>query len=62
MKELFNVTSSSDDDDAIMKSFIGYAQNLKNELEKLEIAKGHLISKQIKLNGLKDEQASFEDP
>lgn len=31
------------------------------ELEKLEIAKGHLISKQIKLNGLKDEQASFED-
>ena len=37
MKELFNVTSSSDDDDAIMKSFVGYAQNLKNELEKLEI-------------------------
>ena len=37
MKELFNVTSSSDDDDAIMKSFMGYAQNLKNELEKLEI-------------------------
>lgn len=37
MKELFNVTSSSDDDDAIMKSFLGYAQNLKNELEKLEI-------------------------
>ncbi len=37
MKELFNVTSSSDDDDAIMKSFIGYANNLKNELEKLEI-------------------------
>jgi len=37
MKELFNVTSSSDDDDAIMKSFLGYATNLKNELEKLEI-------------------------
>ncbi len=37
MKELFNVTSSSDDDDAIMKSFLGYASNLKNELEKLEI-------------------------
>jgi len=37
MKELFNVTSSSDDDDAIMKSFLGYAQNLKNDLEKLEI-------------------------
>jgi hypothetical protein len=37
MKELFNITSSSDDDDAIMKSFLGYASNLKNELEKLEI-------------------------
>ena len=37
MKELFNVTSSSDDDDAIMKSFLGYASNLKNDLEKLEI-------------------------
>lgn len=37
MKELFNVTAASDDDDAIMKSFIGYSQDLKNELEKLEI-------------------------
>lgn len=37
MKELFGVTSASDDDDAIMKSFLGYAGNLKNELEKLEI-------------------------
>lgn len=37
MKELFNVTPASDDDDAIMKSFMGYASNLKNELEKLEI-------------------------
>lgn len=37
MKELFNVTSASDDDDAIMKSFLGYASNLKNDLEKLEI-------------------------
>lgn len=37
MKELFNVSSSSDDDDAIMNSFLGYANNLKNELEKLEI-------------------------
>lgn len=36
-KELFNLTSSSDDDDAIMKSFFGYASNLKTELEKLEI-------------------------
>lgn len=37
MKELFNVTSSSDDDDAIMKSFLGYASNLKKDLEKLDI-------------------------
>lgn len=37
MKELFNVTSSSDDDDSIMKSFLGYASNLKNDLEKLDI-------------------------
>ncbi len=37
MKELFNVTSASDDDDAIMKSFLGYANNLKVELDKLEI-------------------------
>ncbi len=37
MKELFNITSASDDDDAIMKSFIGYASSLKTELEKLEI-------------------------
>lgn len=37
MKELFNVTSASDDDDAIMKSFLGYASNLKSELDKLEI-------------------------
>ncbi len=37
MKELFNVTSSADDEDALMKSFLGYAQNLKTELEKLEI-------------------------
>lgn len=37
MKELFNVTSASDDDDAIMRSFLGYASNLKNDLEKLDI-------------------------
>ena len=37
MKELFNVTSASDDDDAIMRSFLGYALNLKNDLEKLDI-------------------------
>lgn len=36
-KELFGATLSSDDDDAIMKSFLGYASNLKVELEKLEI-------------------------
>lgn len=37
MKELFNITSVSDDDDAIMKSFLGYTNNLKNDLEKLDI-------------------------
>ncbi len=37
MRELFNVTSASEDDDAIMKSFLGYASNLKTDLEKLEI-------------------------
>lgn len=37
MKELFHVTSSSDDDDTIMKSFLGYASRLKNDLERLEI-------------------------
>ena len=37
MKELFHITSSSEDDDAIMKSFTGYAANLKIDLEKLEI-------------------------
>lgn len=36
-KELFGASLSSDDYDAIMKSFMGYAQSLKNELEKLEI-------------------------
>ena len=37
MKELFHITSSSGDDDAIMKSFLGYATRLKNDLERLEI-------------------------
>lgn len=37
MKELFNVTPSSDEDDAILKSFQQYAAHLKNDLEKLEI-------------------------
>ena len=37
MKELFNVTSASDDDDAVMRSFLGYASNLKTDLEKLDI-------------------------
>lgn len=36
-KELFHITPSSDDDDAIMKSFLGYAKDLKTQLEKLEI-------------------------
>lgn len=37
MKELFHKTSSSDDDDVIMKSFLDYASCLKNDLDKLEI-------------------------
>ena len=37
MKELFGVTSSADDEDSLMKSFLGYAASLKTELEKLEI-------------------------
>lgn len=37
MKELFNITPSSDEDDAILKSFQQYASHLKNDLEKLEI-------------------------
>ena len=37
MKELFGVTPVSDDDDAVMNGFLGYAGSLKNELEKLEI-------------------------
>ncbi|MBV1758099.1 MAG: BREX system P-loop protein BrxC [Dethiosulfatibacter sp.] len=37
MKELFNITPVSDEDDSILKSFQQYAENLKNHLEKLEI-------------------------
>ena len=48
MKELFHVTSSSEDDDAMMKSFMGYAANLKNDLEKLEMH----YSKQTKYPGI----------
>lgn len=37
MKELFHVSSASEDDDALMSSFMKYADSLKNEMEKLEI-------------------------
>lgn len=37
MKELFNITPMSDEDDAILKSFMQYTDRLKNDLEKLEI-------------------------
>ena len=37
MKELFGVSASSDDEEAVMGSFLNYAGRLKNELEKLEI-------------------------
>lgn len=37
MKELWNVSPSTDDDFAVMSSFMNYAERMKNELEKLEI-------------------------
>ena len=37
MKELFNVTPVSDEDDSMLKSFQQYASNLKIDLEKFEI-------------------------
>lgn len=37
MKELFGITPTSDDDDAVMSSFLSYTSRLKTDLEKLEI-------------------------
>ena len=37
MKELFKTSSVSDDDDALMKAFLTYAESFKNKLEQLEI-------------------------
>ena len=37
MKALFNVTSSADNEDDLMKSFQGYAKGMKGDLEKLDI-------------------------
>ncbi len=37
MKELFGISSVSDEDDAVMASFLKYADHLKTDLEKLEI-------------------------
>lgn len=37
MKDLFGISASSDDEEAIMTSFQKYASNMKTELEKLEI-------------------------
>ncbi|MBQ8986417.1 MAG: BREX system P-loop protein BrxC [Lachnospiraceae bacterium] len=37
MKELFKASSASDDDDALMKSFMTYAESFKAKLEQLEI-------------------------
>lgn len=37
MKRLFNVTSSAENDDDLMKSFLTYAKGMKQDLEKLEI-------------------------
>lgn len=54
MKELFNITPMSEEDDAILKSFMQYADSLKNDLEKLEIHyknEGSFPGKQIVKNG-----------
>lgn len=54
MKELFNITPMSEEDDAILKSFTQYADRLKNDLEKLEIhykIEGSFPGKQIVKNG-----------
>lgn len=37
MKELFGINSLNDDDDALMKSFMGYVENMKKDLEKYEV-------------------------
>lgn len=37
IKTLFGVTSTVDDDDALMQSFMDYAQRFKHDLEKMEI-------------------------
>ena len=37
MKELFHVSAASEDDDMLMRSFMTYAESMKNELEKLEV-------------------------
>lgn len=37
MKRLFNITSSAENEDDLMKSFLGYAKNMEAELEKTEI-------------------------
>lgn len=37
IKELFKATVSSDDDDALMKSFLTHAGSFRNQIEKLEI-------------------------
>lgn len=37
MKELFGVSTTSDDDDSIMQSFQNYSKNRANELDKFEI-------------------------
>ncbi len=37
MKRLFNVTPSANNEDDLMKSFLGYAKGMKQDLEKIEI-------------------------
>ncbi len=37
MKKLFSITSSAENEDDLMKSFLGYANGMKQDLEKMEI-------------------------
>lgn len=56
MKRLFNITSAAENEDALMKSFLGYAKGMKQDLEKLEIryqSQPKYPGKQVIANGKK---------
>lgn len=66
MKELFGVSSTNEDDDALMRSFQTYSQDMLYELEKTEIAYQDkpLPGKQVVANGkqLFRAVAQFQSP